>query len=198
MDITPRAWMVRLPRAIDAAMNVAHCVGAAVVFAPQGRSALRYTGKEPLTLTQRIRLSRRHGGLSQAALAEHAGVHRSAVSHWESSKPKRPNIGHLLAIAVATGVQFEWLATGRGTMLVDGHALDVEGRPAIATSADDAQEVELLRAFRDVPMQSRPVLVELAQRLARQQLGPRTTAARPTTLMHALRLRLGDDPGPIL
>ena len=105
---------------------------------------------------------------------------------------------HLLAIAVATGVQFEWLATGRGTMLVDGHALDVEGRPASATSADDAQEVELLRAFRDVPMQSRPVLVELAQRLARQRLEPRTTAARPTTLMHALRLRLGDDPGPIL
>ncbi len=150
-----------------------------------------------MTLTQRIRLSRRHGGLSQAALAEHAGVHRSAVSHWESSKPKRPNIGHLLAIAVATGVQFEWLATGRGSMLITGPVQCDVGGTTISAPVDDAQEMELLRAFRDVPMQSRPVLVELAQQLARQRLGQRA-AAKPTTLMHALRLRLGDDPGPIL
>lgn len=150
-----------------------------------------------MTLTQRIRLSRRHGGLSQAALAEHAGVHRSAVSHWESSKPKRPNIGHLLAIAVATGVQFEWLATGRGSMLVAGTMPGDGGDTATGTPVGDAQEGELLRAFRDVPLQSRPVLVELAQQLARQRLGPRA-AAKPTTLMHALRLRLGDDPGPLL
>src|SRR5690606_19606802 len=89
--------------------NLAHCVNAALVFRAHGRSAVRNTRDGTLTLTQRIRLARRHGGLSQAALAGHAGVHRSAVSHWESSKPKRPNIGHLLAIAVATGVQFEWL-----------------------------------------------------------------------------------------
>lgn len=177
-------------------MNVAHRVNAAVVLIPHGRSAVRNTGEGTLTLTQRIRLSRRHGGLSQAALAGHAGVHRSAVSHWESSKPKRPNIGHLLAIAVATGVQFEWLATGRGSMLItDGTQGD--GGTTLSASVDDAQETELLRAFRDVPMQSRPVLVELAQQLARQRLA-RRTAAKPTTLMHALRLRLGDDPGPIL
>lgn len=158
---------------------------------------MRYTGKEPLTLTQRIRLSRRHGGISQAVLATQVGVHRSAVSHWESNKPKRPNIGHLLAIAVATGVQFEWLATGRGTMLAS--ELTNAG-PAIATHAamlDDPQEVELLRAYREAPMQSRPILVELAQQLARQRQGQRI-AAKPTTLMHALRLRLGDDPGPVL
>lgn len=150
-----------------------------------------------MTLTQRIRLSRRHGGISQAALAAHVGVHRSAVSHWESSKPKRPNIGHLLAIAVATGVQFEWLATGRGTMLLSEQADQDFTRPAHVTAVDDPQELELLRAFRDAPLQSRPVLVELAQQLARQRQG-RAIVARPTTLMHALRLRLGDDPGPIL
>jgi transcriptional regulator with XRE-family HTH domain len=144
-----------------------------------------------LTLTQRIRLARRHGGLSQAALAEHAGVHRSAVSHWESSKPKRPNIGHLLAIAVATGVQFEWLATGRGSMLV-AESVSADGT-AVAEGPGDTQESELLRAFRDVPLQSRPVLVELARQLARQRLGPRTGVAKPTTLMHALRTRIGDD-----
>src|SRR3546814_20908858 len=108
MDITPRPRMARLPRAAPWPMNVAHRVNAAVVLIPHGRSAVRNTGEGTLTLTQRIRLSRRHGGLSQAALAGHAGVHRSAVSHRESSKPKRPNIGHLLAIAVAAGGTFDW------------------------------------------------------------------------------------------
>ena len=148
-----------------------------------------------MELTQRIRMARRHGGISQAVLAQQVGVHRSAVSHWESSKPKRPNIGHLLSIAVATGVQFEWLATGRGTML-PSLAMSVS-EPGNGVVVDDAHELELLRAFRDVPLQSRPVLVELAQQLGRQRNG-RTVQARPQTLMHALRLRLGDDPVPAL
>lgn len=148
-----------------------------------------------MDLTQRIRTARRHGAISQASLAQQVGVHRSAVSHWESRKPKRPNIGHLLAIAVATGVQFEWLATGRGTMLMSAVAAVCD--PGNGIVVEDAQELDLLRAFRDVPLQSRPVLVELAQQLARQRAN-RTAAVKPTTLMHALRLRLGDDPGPIL
>lgn len=148
-----------------------------------------------MELTQRIRTARKHGGISQAVLAQQVGVHRSAVSHWESSKPKRPNIGHLLSIAVATGVQFEWLATGRGTML-PSLAMSVS-EPGNGVVVDDAHELELLRAFRDVPLQSRPVLVELAQQLGRQRNG-RTVQARPQTLMHALRLRLGDDPVPAL
>jgi transcriptional regulator with XRE-family HTH domain len=148
-----------------------------------------------LNLTERIRTARRHGGISQATLAQQVGVHRSAVSHWESTKPKRPNIGHLLAIAVATGVQFEWLATGRGMMLMSAAASICD--PGNGVLVEDAQELDLLRAFRDVPLQSRAVLVELAQQLARQRAA-RGTAAKPTTLMHALRLRIGDDPGPIL
>lgn len=152
-----------------------------------------------MTLTERIRLSRRHGGISQAALAAQVGVHRSAVSHWESNKPKRPNIGHLLTIAVSTGVQFEWLATGRGMMLASMHVAE---DPAAATQAalpDNPQEAELLRAFRQAPLQSRPILVELVQQLARQRQGQgQRIAAKPTTLMHALGLRLGDDPGSMM
>lgn len=149
-----------------------------------------------MELTQRIRMARRHAGISQAGLAQYVGVHRSAVSHWESNKPKRPNIGHLLAIAVATGVQFEWLATGRGTMLLSSASAVCE--PGHAIVVEDARELELLRAFREVPLQSRPVLVELAQQLARQRERRSMGAAKPTTLMHALRLRIGDDPGPVL
>jgi transcriptional regulator with XRE-family HTH domain len=156
---------------------------------------MRALGEGTLELTQRIRMARRHGGISQATLAEQVGVHRSAVSHWESSKPKRPNIGHLLSVAVSTGVQFEWLATGRGTMLMSAASAVCD--PGNGVVVEDANELELLRAFREVPLQSRPVLVELAQQLARQR-NRTATVARPTQLMHALRLRLGDDPGPIL
>jgi len=145
-------------------------------------------------LTQRIRLSRRHGGLSQATLADLVGVHRSAVSHWESNKPKKPNMGHLLAIAVACGVQFEWLATGRGSMLLSDQQQDA-GSDTRMVLVEDEQEVELLRAYRETSPQSRMVLVELAQQLARQRIGHRV--ARPTTLMHALGTRIGeDDPAP--
>ena len=145
-------------------------------------------------MTQRIRLSRRHGGLSQATLADLVGVHRSAVSHWESNKPKKPNMGHLLAIAVACGVQFEWLATGRGSMLLSDQQQDT-GTDTRMVLVEDEQEVELLRAYRETSPQSRMVLVELAQQLARQRIGHRV--ARPTTLMHALGTRIGeDDPAP--
>lgn len=156
-----------------------------------GWIAVRSKGEGTLTLTQRIRLSRRHGSLSQAALADLVGVHRSAVSHWESTKPKKPNIGHLLAIAVACGVQFEWLATGRGSMLLSEQARQDMTPAAHALMVEDEQELELLRAYRETTPQSRMVLVELAQQLARQRLGRRV--ARPTTLMHALRTRIGDD-----
>ena len=148
-----------------------------------------------MTLTQRIRLSRRHGGISQSTLADLVGVHRSAVSHWESVKPKRPNIGHLLAVAVACGVQFEWLATGRGAMLLTEQAQMDSVATANVLMVEDEHELELLRAYRDTSSQSRIVLVELAQQLARQRLG--RGAVRPTTLMHALGTRFGDDPAKV-
>ena len=148
-----------------------------------------------MTPAQRIRLARRHGGLSQAALARAVGVQRSAVSHWEGPHAKSPSTGHLCEIAIATAVNLEWLATGRGTMLLSAAAAVCD--PGNGIVVEDAQELDLLRAFRDVPLQSRPVLVELAQQLARQRAS-RNAIVKPTTLMHALRLRLGDDPGPIL
>ena len=69
-----------------------------------------------MTPQQRIRLARRHAGLSQAALGAAVGVQRSAVGHWESARGKHPSMAHLREIALITGVQFEWLATGRGKM----------------------------------------------------------------------------------
>lgn len=119
-----------------------------------------------MEMTDRIRLARRHGGLSQAALSDLVGVHRSAVSHWEATHPKRPNIGHLLAIAAATRVRFEWLATGNGPMELDEDD-DEAGLPPIAGGPGiDPGERELLLAFRAASRQSRAVMLELAQQLA--------------------------------
>jgi transcriptional regulator with XRE-family HTH domain len=130
-------------------------------------------------MTDRIRLARRHGGLSQAALSDLVGVHRSAVSHWEASHPKRPNIGHLLAIAAATRVRFEWLATGRGPMELDDDEDD--GLPPIdGAPGADPGERELLLAFRAASRQSRAVMLELAQQLATPGVHRRRLpAARP-------------------
>ena len=129
-----------------------------------------------MEMTDRIRLARRHGGLSQAALSDIVGVHRSAVSHWEATHPKRPNIGHLLAVAAATRVRFEWLATGHGPMALDD---DDEAPPAlVAEPGIDAGERELLLAFRAGSRQSRAVMLELAQQLATPDVHRRRLPAR--------------------
>ena len=64
--------------------------------------------------TFRIRQARRNATLSQTALADKVGVNRSAVAQWERPGGSRPTAGNLSKIAIATSIQFEWLATGRG------------------------------------------------------------------------------------
>lgn len=64
----------------------------------------------------RIRQARRLAKLSQQSLAQLVGVHRSAVAQWETAGGCHPTVVNLARIALATSVQFEWLATGRGRM----------------------------------------------------------------------------------
>jgi transcriptional regulator with XRE-family HTH domain len=131
-----------------------------------------------MTSQQRIRLARRHAGLSQSALATAVGVQRSAVSHWEAVEGKSPSMANLRRVAMVTGVQFEWLATGRGRMaLSQDDALDTVSA-ADATLVDDAFEMRLLAAFRALPARSRAPLVELMEQMAELRLG-RTRGRRP-------------------
>lgn len=125
----------------------------------------------PTAAAQRIRIARRAAGLSQAQLALELGVQRSAVSHWEAQRGK-PSVNHLRKLALATGVQFEWLATGRGSMTPSGDALDSIAA-VDALLVDDPQERRLLSAFRDAPAQARVPLLELAEQLAQQRTGRR-------------------------
>lgn len=131
-----------------------------------------------MTAQQRIRLARRHAGLSQSALALAVGVQRSAVSHWEAVDGKSPSMTNLRRVATITGVQFEWLATGRGRMALSHEdALDTVAA-AEATLVDDASEMRLLAAYRALPARSRAPLLELMEQMAELRLG-RSRGRRP-------------------
>jgi len=123
----------------------------------------------------RIRLARRHAGLSQTQLASAVQVQRSAVSHWESVQSKNPSVTHLREIAMVTGVQFEWLATGRGQMAPSRDTVLDSVAAVDALLVDDSLEQRLLMAFREAPVRARLALVELMEELASQRTGrPRT------------------------
>lgn len=63
-------------------------------------------------LQDRIARARRHAGLEQGELAERSGLSRKSISRYETglSTPRRPA---LIAIALATGVDLNWLETGK-------------------------------------------------------------------------------------
>lgn len=124
-----------------------------------------------MSAQQRMRLARRHAGLSQAALAKAVGVQRSAVSHWEAALGKSPSAAHLREAALATGVQFEWLATGRGRMNLSSEVAMDSVATAEALLVDDPLELRLIMAFRDTPPRAQVPLVEIAEQLASQRTG---------------------------
>ncbi len=124
-----------------------------------------------MTPAQRIRLARRHAGLSQSALAQAVGVQRSAVSHWEATLGKSPSAGHLRELALVTQVQFEWLATGRGRMTLSEDVAMDSVAAVDALLVDDPLELRLLAAFRESPTLARAPLVEVVEQLAAQRTG---------------------------
>ncbi len=129
----------------------------------------------------RIRLARRHAGLSQARLAEAIGVQRSAVSHWESPQGKNPSVDHLRTMALVTGVTFEWLATGRGKMQLSEDAVLDSVSAADAILVEEPLELRLVQAFREASPKTRVALVEIVEELAAKRLG-RTRPKRPNSL----------------
>ena len=133
---------------------------------------MQHDSSSPAAAAQRIRIARRNAALSQAQLGLELGVQRSAVSHWEAQRGK-PSVNHLRQLALLTGVQFEWLATGRGAMTPSSETLFDSIAAVDAVLVDDPQERRLLSAFRDAPAQSRVPLLELAEQLASQRTGRR-------------------------
>ena len=137
----------------------------------------------------RIRLARRHAGLSQTQLASAVQVQRSAVSHWESAQSKNPSVTHLRAVALVTGVQFEWLATGRGAMVLCDEVRMDSVPTADALLVEEPIELRLVHAFRNAPPQSRVSLVEIVEQLAQQRTGRTREPHRATQAPPSSRTR---------
>lgn len=124
----------------------------------------------------RIKMARRHLKLSQNGLAQVIGVHRSAVSQWESPIGKNPTLRNLKKLAELASIQFEWLATGRGTMALSKD-VELDSVPtAHALLIDDPLEIRMIEAMRGAANDSRMALVEMAEQLAASRLGRRLKA----------------------
>lgn len=117
-------------------------------------------------LALRIKESRKAAKISQAALSAQLGLDRSAVAQWECDNAVGPTVANLRRIALATGVSFEWLVTGRGARFVGGEGQDP---PAIVMDYIAQSEIEerLLLAFRSVPALDQVSLLELVEKAAR-------------------------------
>ena len=126
-----------------------------------------------MKLSERIRLARRKAGLSQQVLARQCNVSRSAVGNWESSADVHPSLLSLAAIAKATHVSFEWLATGRGKMTL-GHDPLSDIPAADADLIDDPHERRLLRAWRNLPARMQTSVLEITEEVAYQRTGVRS------------------------
>ncbi len=124
-----------------------------------------------MTQQERIRLARRAAGMSQSQLAQRVGVQRSAVSHWEAPLGKNPSVTHLREMAMVTGTQFEWLATGRGEMPLSKDMQLDSIATAEALLIEDPLEFRLVEAFRAAPLRTRLSLLEVMEELATQRLG---------------------------
>jgi len=125
-----------------------------------------------MKLSERIRAARRKAGLSQQTLARHCGVSRSAVGNWESAAHANPALVRLSAIAKATHVSFEWLATGRGSMALEHDPL-LDTPAAKAILIHDPHEQRLIAAWRELPARMQAPMLEMAEELSYRRTGQR-------------------------
>lgn len=119
----------------------------------------------------RIRQARRRAGLTQPALAEKVGVHRSAVAQWECAAGSHPTTEHLAMIALATSSSFEWLCTGRGRSSYLSDIMGGEETPAVLLehSAQSEIEVRVLVAMRRLDFDATVAVVEMTEALAKSR-----------------------------
>lgn len=116
------------------------------------------------TFASRVRRARHHAKLTQNELGAKVGVRRSAVAQWENLAGTKPSTTNMSQVAIATGVCYEWLATGRGAMKVN----DSHQPPAIVLSefAQDELESRMLAAIRRMGnLRKRAAIVEMIEEL---------------------------------
>lgn len=65
------------------------------------------------SIADRIRKAREHAGLDQTELADRTNIARSTISNYERGTT-RPSKVYVKTIALATGVDPEWIWSGNG------------------------------------------------------------------------------------
>jgi transcriptional regulator with XRE-family HTH domain len=116
------------------------------------------------SIHERIQQARASAGFSRAELARRVGVGPSAAVQWENATGTAPTLENLARIAIATGVAFEWLATGRGSARV---ANADDPASTAATFARDLYEERMLIAVRTMPTPKREAVVEFLEAMTR-------------------------------
>jgi transcriptional regulator with XRE-family HTH domain len=116
-----------------------------------------------ISLEYRIRRARRYAKMTQAQLAEKVGVHRSAAGQWEQPERTKPNMKNMQRIAEFCDVDFNWLATGKGSMRKD--APDTVEALELSEWAMDDTELRALKALRKTSHRTRELLVTMIERL---------------------------------
>lgn len=138
-----------------------------------------------MTLTERVRLTRRKTELSQTQLAKLIGVNRSAVANWENDRLGGPCHDNLVRLAKIAHVSIEWLATGRGEIGLDSWLHDPP--PMDAALVDEPDELRLLDAWRACSPKARVAALELVEELAHKRHGGNKPFARAHDGMTAPR-----------
>ena len=105
----------------------------------------------PREIGLRIQAARRERGWTQDELAEAVGVSRSAVAQWETGRAGQLT-GNLSRIAAVFGLGVEFLMFGND-----------KAAPSQAISAD---ELAILRLYRECSPEDRQILLRTARRLA--------------------------------
>ena len=98
------------------------------------------------TLKDRFKKARKQAGLTQAALAEGAGISVRSVNKYEQD-PSKITIDILMAIATACNVDITWLLTGTGD--VGNKVQGAEDISAKCTNIVEFEHMELIKKFKD-------------------------------------------------
>lgn len=109
--------------------------------------------QEPRDFASRLRAAREGKGLSQAELAERAGLQPSAVSHFETGR-RSPSFENLRFLADALGVATDYLL----------------GREKVDTPAGPAAG-QMFRDFAKLSAEDQDRIAEYAKMLARKKKG---------------------------
>jgi len=91
---------------------------------------------------QRITDAREKKGISQRELVKRLGMNQTTLVHYETGK-REPKFGFLASLIQETGVDGNWLLTGKGEMYGDSERVIPKEEAIKALFADKADEVVL-------------------------------------------------------